>query len=203
MAKKAADDPRLRRTADIEELDAEARAVLGRYRPKLPMWIGLYSHPTKPGPYMVWRSREGIPRGEAIPTVEGRKLQFAVTINGAGGLDPAARYVMRLWVAEHRRRQAAKRKDHNAQRAAKDLLHWLHTHPPSLDPRAHILAQANAKRDTSRAAQWRRWQKEADLIWKDHQKFSGRAVARLVKIRLSLSEHVNTIAKRISQKIAQ
>jgi hypothetical protein len=49
----------------------------------------------------------------------------------------------------------------------------------------------------TRAAQWHRWQSHAEAIWKDHPNLSRHSVARLVKNRLQLSEHAESIARRI------
>ena len=54
-----------------------------------------------------------------------------------------------------------------------------------------------ARASASRTAQWRRWQKEAEAIWKEHPNLSRHSVARLVKRRLQLSEHADSIARRI------
>ena len=54
-----------------------------------------------------------------------------------------------------------------------------------------------ARASATRAAQWRRWQKEAEAIWKEHPNLSRHSVARLVKRRLQLSEHADSIARRI------
>ena len=52
----------------------------------------------------------------------------------------------------------------------------------------------------ARAAQWRRWQSDAEAIWKDHPNLSRHSVARLVKRRLQLSKHADSIARRIRKK---
>jgi hypothetical protein len=67
-----------------------------------------------------------------------------------------------------------------------------HDQPTALK-RASNFAQANVRR----AAQWRRWQYDAEAIWKDHPNLSRHSVARLVKRRLQLSEHSDSIARRI------
>ena len=54
-------------------------------------------------------------------------------------------------------------------------------------------AQANV----SRATQWRRWQSDADDIWKDRPDLSRHSVARLVKRRLQVPERTDSIACRI------
>ena len=129
---KAARDPKPQTIVDkavLDELDAESRAVLDHHHQKLPMWIGLYSHPDQPGPWIILRHGERVPRG-TVPAVKGRKLQFAAIIDDASRLDPTARYVMRLWMAEQRRRLAVLGKDRDAQQAAGELLRWLHAHPP-------------------------------------------------------------------------
>jgi hypothetical protein len=61
-----------------------------------------------------------------------------------------------------------------------------------------ISKQANfARASVTRTAQWRRWQKEAEAIWKGHPNLSRHSVARLVKRRLQLSENADSIARRI------
>jgi hypothetical protein len=57
-----------------------------------------------------------------------------------------------------------------------------------------------ARACASRATQWRRWQNDAEAIWKDHPNLSRHSVARLVKRRLQLSEHADSIARRIRKK---
>jgi hypothetical protein len=106
---------------------------------------------------------------------------------------------MRYWVAERRRRFAVERHDPGAQRAAKGLLRWLRAHPPSLSQGTRSFAQANVERDATRAAQWRRWQSDAEAIWKNNPNLSRHAVAELVKRRLQLSEQAGSIARRIIQ----
>ena len=76
---------------------------------------------------------------------------------------------------------------------------WLRQH--LTDPNVVVLDGsyylANAKRDAPRAAHWRRWQSDADAVWKDHPYLSRQSVARLVKKRLQLSEQSDSIARRI------
>ena len=55
----------------------------------------------------------------------------------------------------------------------------------------------NAKYVATRAAQWHQWQSEADTIWSQRPDLTRTAVAMLVKRRLQLSEHPNSIARRI------
>jgi hypothetical protein len=104
---------------------------------------------------------------------------------------------MRYWMAERRRRLAVERNNPDAQRAAKGLLRWLRAHPPSLSHGARNFVQANVERDATRAAQWRRWQSDAEAIWKNNSNLSRHAVAGLVKRRLQLSEQTGSIARRI------
>jgi hypothetical protein len=187
----------------LEEIDAEVRAKLDRYRQKLPAWIGVYVYPNETHgerTSIKWCSRDSIPRGEAVPTVDGHKPRFTVIIDDVDRLDSAARYAMRYWVVEERRQLAVRRKNRGAERAASGLLRWLRSHPPSLDQGARNVARANAKRDAIRTAEWRRWQSEANAIWKDRRNLSKRAVAELVKRRLQLSEHADSIARRIRRK---
>ena len=49
----------------------------------------------------------------------------------------------------------------------------------------------------NKAAQWRRWQEEAEAIWKEHPNLSRHSVARLVKKRLQLLQQTGGIARRI------
>jgi hypothetical protein len=184
----------------LEELDAEARAELDRYRQKLPAWIGVYLYPNEYGGERAdihWFSRERIPRDEAVPMVMGYKPRFTAIVVDLDRLDPAACYAMRYWMAERRRRLAVERNNPDAQRAAKGLLRWLRAHPPSLSHGARNFVQANVERDATRAAQWRRWQSDAEAIWKNNSNLSRHAVAGLVKRRLQLSEQTGSIARRI------
>ena len=188
--------PALKRA--LEELDAEARAELDRYRQDLPAWIGFYVYPGAYGGETAdirWHSRERMPHD--VPKVEGYKPRFTAIVVDLDRLDPTARYVMRYWVAEHRRRFAVERHDPDAQRAAKELLRWLRTHPPSLSQGVHNFAHVKVQRDATRAAHWRRWQSDAEAIWENNPDLSRRAVAELVKRRLQLSEHADSIARRI------
>jgi hypothetical protein len=126
--------PALKRA--LEELDAEARAELDRYRQKLPAWIGLYVYPNAYGGERAdiqWYSRERMPDDEAVPTVEGYKPRFTAIVGDLDRLDPTARYAMRYWMAERRHRLAVERNNPDAQRAAKGLL--------SLAARASAFAQ--------------------------------------------------------------
>ena len=66
------------------------------------------------------------------------------------------------------------------------------TQPTALKS-ARNFAQANV----SRAAQWRRWQSDADDIWKDRPELSRHSVARLVRRRLQVPERTDSIARRI------
>jgi hypothetical protein len=54
-----------------------------------------------------------------------------------------------------------------------------------------------ARTTAARAAQWRRWQKAADSIWKAHPNLSRHSVARLVKKQLEASQQTDSIARRI------
>jgi len=54
-----------------------------------------------------------------------------------------------------------------------------------------------ARASAARTARWRRWQEEAEAIWKEHPNLSRHSVARLVKTRLQLSEQAGSIARRI------
>jgi hypothetical protein len=63
---------------------------------------------------------------------------------------------------------------------------------------AHLKRTTNfARAGATRAAQWQRWQSDAEAIWKEHPNLSRHSVARLVKRRLQLSEHADSIARRI------
>ena len=111
----------------LEELDAEARAELDRYRQKLPAWIGVLFVPERVRRRegrIHWFSRERIPRDEAVPMVMGYKPRFTAIVVDLDRLDPAACYAMRYWMAERRRRLAVERNNPDAQRAAKGLLRW-------------------------------------------------------------------------------
>ena len=68
---------------------------------------------------------------------------------------------------------------------------------PTAPKRDLNFARANAKRVATRTARWHLWQSEAEAIWKDHPSLSRQSVARLVKRRLQLSEHADSIARRI------
>ena len=70
-----------------------------------------------------------------------------------------------------------------------------HDQPTALK-RASNFARARALR----AAQWHKWQSDADAIWKNNPNLSRHAVAELVKRRLQLSEQAGSIARRIRKK---
>ena len=55
--------------------------------------------------------------------------------------------------------------------------------------------QANVNRDASRAAQWRRWQSDAEASWKSNPNLSRQAGAKLVQRRLQLSEQAGSITR--------
>ena len=59
-----------------------------------------------------------------------------------------------------------------------------------MQPTALNFAQANV----SKAAQWRRWQSDADAIWKDHPDLSRHHAGQQ---RLQLPERTDSIAHRI------
>jgi hypothetical protein len=66
---------------------------------------------------------------------------------------------------------------------------------------AHLKRATNFERAcATRAAQWQRWQSDAEAIWKEHPNLSPYSVARLVKRRLQLSENADSIARRIRKK---
>ena len=73
---------------------------------------------------------------------------------------------------------------------------WTEMTSPLHRNEACNFAQAK-KRVATRAAQWRRWQSEADDIWEGPSGFVAPSVARLVKRRLQVSEHTDSIARRI------
>ena len=52
----------------------------------------------------------------------GYKPRFTAIVEGLDRLDPAARYAVRYWIVERRRRLAVERNDPDAQRAARGLL---------------------------------------------------------------------------------
>jgi hypothetical protein len=64
------------------------------------------------------------------------------------------------------------------------------------------LKQTSSRAIATRAAQWRRWQKEADSIWKAHPNLSRHSVARLVKKRLEATQQTDSIARRIRERHA-
>jgi hypothetical protein len=68
--------------------------------------------------------------------------------------------------------------------------------------RTVLFDQAHAKRVATRAVRWRRWQSEAEAIWSQRPNLTRAAVAMLVKRRLQLSEHVDSIARRIRKSEA-
>ena len=182
------------------ELDAEARAELDRNRQKLPAWIGFYVYPNELGgeaAEIMWRSRERIPHGEAIPTHKGHKPRFATIVDGADKLDPAVCYLMRFWMAEKRRRLAIQHNDRAAQRAATGLVRWLRAHPPSFDHGARTIARENVKRDTKAAAEWQQWQDEANRIWTHNPKLKRWRVAERAKKNLESNKSQKTIWRQI------
>ena len=67
---------------------------------------------------------------------------------------------------------------------------------PTASKRASNLARARA----TRAAQWHQWKSHAESIWKEHPNLSRLSVARLIKRRLQLSEHAESIARRIRKQ---
>jgi hypothetical protein len=189
--------PALKRALD--ELDAESRAFLRRWR--LPMWLGLYSYRDaqtgNPQTVISPNYRATVLRG-AIPTVQGhRPVLHSIIRTADDALDPAARHIMRLWMAGERKRQAGRRGDKEGARAARALYEYLLAHPPSLDRGARNIARANVERDTARAAEWRRWQAEAERISAHNPKLKRTPVAARVKQSLGLSDHPKTIARRI------
>jgi hypothetical protein len=192
--------PAIRRA--LAELDAEARAVLA-HQP-LPAWLALYRLPKQDGGrdcilFRHGRLLEAAQRG-IVSTIDGFKPILAVIVADADRLEPAARHILRFWMAERRRRLAVQRKDGGGQRAATALLGWLRAHQPSLDRGARNIALANAERDATRAAEWKRWQAEADDIWLQHPGLSRTAVAELVQKRLRLADHAKSVARRLVQK---
>jgi hypothetical protein len=64
-------------------------------------------------------------------------------------------------------------------------------------PTALKRASNFARAGTTKPAQWRQWQNEAEAIWKNHPNLSRHSVARLVKRRLQVSEQADSIARRI------
>ena len=191
--------PALKRVLD--ELDAEARAELDRQHQKLPAWIGLYRYPNNIGgerTSIVWRSRERVPRGEAVPTIEGHKPQFVTIVDEAGQLDLTARSLMRLWMAE--RQLAVQRKDRDAERAAKGLWRWLLAHPPSLDRRAANLRHKNAERAANAAAEQQQWRDEDDRIRAHNPKLKRWRRATLIKENLKSDKSRKTIWRQIPSK---
>ncbi len=182
----------------LAELDVESRTFLRRWR--LPMWLGLYFYrdPRTGGPATAVHPdyRPAVLRG-VTPIIEGtRPVMHSIVHTADDELDPAARHIMRLWMAEEQRRQAERRSDKVGARAARALYEYLLANPPSLDHGARNIARANVERDTERAAEWARWQAEADRIRTPNSKLKL-PVARRVKKNLGLSEHVKVIARRI------
>jgi hypothetical protein len=53
----------------------------------------------------------------------------------------------------------------------------------------------------TRVEKWRRWQKEAEAVWKDHPNLSRHSVGRLIKRRLQVSEQADSIARRIRKRV--
>jgi hypothetical protein len=73
-----------------------------------------------------------------------------------------------------------------------------HDQPTALE-RARNFRTGPTSGPATRAAQWRRWQSDAETIWKNNPSLSRHAVAELVKRRLQLSEQAGSIARRIIQ----
>jgi hypothetical protein len=184
---------------DLDELDAESRAFLRRWR--LPMWLGLYSYRDaktgNPRTDICPDYRAYVLRG-AIPRVQGHQPVMHTIVRTADDeLDPAARHIMRLWMAGERRRQAERRSDKEVARAARALYEYLRAHPPSLDRGARNIARENARRDAEAATRWQEWQDEAARIWAQNSKLRPHRVAALVKAKMKPSEHIKTIARHI------
>jgi hypothetical protein len=187
---------------DLDELDAEARAYLRKWR--LPMWLGLYCYRDaqgNPTTGLLPSHRAAAVQGVAIPTIEAHRPVMHCIIRAADDAldDPAARHLMRLWMAGDRKRRAKRQGDREGARAAGALYGHLLSRPPSLNRGARNIARENAKRDAARNAEWDRWQAEANSIWAQYPKLSCIAVADLVKKRLGLLEHVQSIARRLIQ----
>jgi hypothetical protein len=184
----------------LDELDAETRAFLRKWR--LPMWLGLYLYRSaqtgNPTRDVHPNYRAAVLQGATIPTVQGhRPVMHSIIRTADDTLDPAARHIMRLWRLRERKKQAGLRGDKEGARAAWALHEYLLAHPPSLDHGARNIARVNVERDAGRAAEWGRWQSEADRIWMHRPKLKRTPVAILVKANLGASEHFKTIARRI------
>jgi hypothetical protein len=186
--------------ADIEavlrEIDAEVATVLQKWRDRdwLPSWLGLYRW-TKPdgGEHIEvpWFHRHRLRYVvEGAPRLEGHTPRFYAMIGEDMALDPTSRHLMRLTVTGQRGRRTDK--------ASRRAWHWLLAHEPSQHPGARNLVAANLDRDNKRAAEWARWQAEADAIGRRNPALrSVRAVAKLVKQNLGLADSGDTIRKRI------
>ncbi len=114
-------------------------------------------------------------------------------------------------MAWERRRLAIRGKDSKAKqaaekRAAEKLWNWLLAHPPSLDRGARNIATYNAPRAKARAAEWARWQAEADAIWAQHPRHSKQRVATLVVDWLNLTSQLDRLpalaADLVSRRVA-
>ena len=94
------------------------------------------------------------------PTHEGQRPLFSAIIDDPERLDPAARYILQLWMAKHRQRLAkremeraaepeAKRAAEQAVKAAQTLWAHLLAHPPSMDRGARNIAGRNVESQPS------------------------------------------------------
>jgi hypothetical protein len=183
------------RARDLAALDAEARTFL--LRQSLPAWVGLYRRIKADGRSekvdVVWRTGERLRSAE--PVIHGTLPTLAGFIRDPDQLDASARHVLRLWVAWERRR-AAIRSSEEA-RNAYELWQYLLAHPPSLDRGARNIAAFSAARDAARRRHWESWQLEGDVHWRRQPELSKSRVAALVKKRLRLDEHADTVARHL------
>ena len=158
------------RRRELAELDAEARAFVEREieRQRLPAWIALYRRlkPSGRGEVIEIAYQRGAALRGREPVLRGALPAYAAIVGDARRLDPSARYLLRLWMAWGRRRQAQRRNDRAALAVANRLWADLVAHPPSLIPAARNIAARNVEREAALAPERDRCRAEAAEIWK-------------------------------------
>jgi hypothetical protein len=191
--------PEIRRA--LAAVDAEAAALLTRYRRqhKLPAWLAYYRGPKPEGGEafdIVWargRRLAAVRRGY-LPKFRGRLPLLSAIIDDPARLDPAARHIMRLWLATAARQKADRANVALARRVEKHLRDNL----PSLDRRSANLVARNLTRQAALAPLKKRVRAEAERIKAEAP--GARKVAERVKAMFGLKQSDRTIRRWLVAK---